>query len=333
MVFGTGGTPRDYLDPNFLNKLSSHLQVTPDIARQFQLIKQDLVSQFQRNVEATSVQFITFLQQAENPSDAQILQNMQTAQGKIDFHFENLLQDTTSRLLQQFGDSYKGAIDQFVHEMRQEIAPKTQLEAKLRQDPELNKKLPPRSVFELSPTTPSSLDKYLKSMSKWRDSYPAGSVQNAVGKRACEVIQQLINEGKTSLTDVIAAINQFVINSPNQKWDIYISGNIKPADLKGMSDALDGKLNLSLTQMDKNYLRCQNWINRSFVDTDKALAHTVMNEIKQLGSSDSNLNILKQWAEELTKTPHAADLYYNAPQQGQLAFAEITQYHPHPNPL
>src|ERR1700722_2013852 len=143
MEIRPGDASEKYLDPNFFAHESKQLHLTPELERQFKMIVQELVGQFERDVNATSEGFISFLQQSTHMSPKSIMQALNKKQGAIEGTTQDFLDHLKSRLLETAGPNYSNVVNQFIEDIHKQLTQFINLEARVRSVPELNKKLSP----------------------------------------------------------------------------------------------------------------------------------------------------------------------------------------------
>lgn len=149
MVYNPGEISSRYLDTNFYAKEAKKLHLTPELSQQFKMAVQGLVGQFEKSVNAKCKGFISGLkQEAHSPND--MMKMLGDAQNELDKLGEDFSNDLKSALKETVGSEYDEAIDQFVADVKGELSQSTNLTEIVQQQPELSKKLPPNSIFELA---------------------------------------------------------------------------------------------------------------------------------------------------------------------------------------
>jgi cytochrome c-type biogenesis protein CcmH/NrfF len=357
MGLDSGEFPRHYVDPNFFTKEASQLKLTPEMAKQFKEVVQDLVGQFQDVVETAAHDLATQLAK-EDPKSALVI--IQAAQGKIDGAFKAFLDKTQSRLQETPGSEYA---PQFVRDLQQEMAPSINLYEKMQQNPTLAPTLLPKSMFalfagppqkmaqvlgsEAPPKGEDPLQKYVDAITNWesQNRYNFPDSQYLIAENIKNLILSMKGQGK-SVKEVIQAVDQqiYVDHAYAPPRDIYMryanldktaSGNLTVDQMKSLAAILsDGTNTLNtppLTDMDRIYQQVVQWENSLDPhSTDRALANATDSTILDLGSAGS-LGQLKSDAQEMINEQDPS--YMNASPQAQEKFKELTGISSSTDPL
>lgn len=344
MVFGTGGFPRNNLDPSFFDREAHQLSLTPEMVQHFKKASDHLMNQLQSGVDSSLTDLTSFLKEAKDLPEKKIVDAIQAAQQQVDTKFQSYLDQTKQTLLKSSGQKYAHAIEQFVQDVEKEIAPFKDLAEKLRQDPSLKGHLPLKSIFELSQdpqkmkvksAAPAAaagklgasdpLDPYIQAVQEWAGNYPGLSTQATLAKQIVLILNSFRGQNK-SFAEIIAIIEQQIYPDPEKGQDIYLQHfGLSKQDLDGLSAALsspDGKVKLSVppfTQMDKHYVDAYNWTQKAS-GSDRNLAIALFHELESLGSSDKFLDSFKKWGQDFS----LSDTFCNASDAAANTFCDMT---------
>jgi hypothetical protein len=165
----------------------------------------------------------------------------------------------------------------------------------------------------------------LDNVRNWQSQYKPDSPEWKVAQAFIDQIKALMGHGKT-LADLINAINTKVYADAHGD-DIFMQfygvSTAEVAKLVGYIS--DGHISLqppSFTQMDTAYKAVEDWLAQKppISDADKKLAQRLLQQMSLMGSNNSQIGPLKDWAQQFT-----ADLLFaQASDAGKTLFCHIT---------
>ncbi len=358
-MFYPSGEISQKLDSHFVAQEADQLHLTPAVSGQLQEMTQHVVGEFEDNVNKLSTNFVNFLQQDPTPSHQKVMQKLNSTQMKIDHAHDQMIDQIKTHLHQTAGPKYATAIEQFVEDVKGRVAEYTHLEDKVRQDPELNKKMPPRSLFEMmkpapeatiGPQSVSGAQAPSQAAAVGTSETPLTADDRATIKARLEqelsgvleeynndpnnpyykAYQQLINEIEGSvnqsgtwerlgslLTDLLKGSGangrdfymkypELIPSDPHQDSDICFQllwSEIFP----GSTGQFYPGAPTPYTSMDQRYI---DLYNQQPPPAKGSLLWTLMNQIKQYGSSDSHLADLQKWTQ--SQITGRTNVYVNA---------------------
>lgn len=169
---------------------------------------------------------------------------------------------------------------------------------------------------------PSALTSYLEQVEHWQEQFQQGTPQYALAK---DIIQQCFNAigNKTDIGGLVALIRKNVIKDPKGlPDDIYMRYfGLTHDQMAGLAADFPGLNTPDFTQMDTNYQAIQKWLADPHISADdKQLALALLQQINLLGSDNSKISALKDWAQNFLQN----FTYINATPAGQATFRTLT---------